>query len=328
MTKRRRKQQVGTARAGAGQERQERASTSVPSAQTFFRIMQGDRQTQATLRKATSALKPVLWLRDRELVALVKRAKTPAALIELAPMATGLAEAAWEDRMRRLGPEVLPLIQAQLANLRAIRDKDDQTAMVEKLLAELRWRGAAGASILLDVFDVLDDYGRSLACVVFGLLGAQAGADRIWSFYQKAERNQRETYFVGALWGLIDLKDGRAGRALADLLRRRRAFYELFGFLALAGDQRAMIPLMEMIVREPEDDRYEPLMALAGIAHRIGRDALLTELRNVSPPEEGDEGRAALADRILSRPASAVEEYFEMYFRGITPADVKKAFGE
>lgn len=328
MTKRQRKQR-GRAAGKATRQQHELASTGIPSAQTFFRIMQGDRQTHATLRKATSALKPVLWLRDREQVALIKQAKTPAALIQLAPMATGLAEATWEDRMRRLGPEVLPLIEAQLKNLRALRNEDDQTAMVEKLLADLRWRGDAGAKVVLDCFDALDDYGRSIACVVLGLLGAQAGADRIWSFYQKVERNQRETYFVGALWGLIDLKDERADRALADLLHRKRAFYELFGFLSLAGDQRAIIPLMEKIVQTPEDDRYDPWMALAGIGHRMGRDALLAVLGSLAPPGVDDhDERAAIVDKILSVPMSAVEECFELFYRGITPADMAEVFGE
>jgi hypothetical protein len=54
----------------------------------------------------------------------------------------------------------------------------------------------------------------------------------MWAFYEKVKRDRRGTYFVGALWGLIDLKDGRAGGALADLLIQGRNFYELFGFLS------------------------------------------------------------------------------------------------
>jgi len=36
-----------------------------------------------------------------------------------------------------------------------------------------------------------------------------------------------ETYFVGALWGLIDLKDPRATDAVADLLWEGLYFYVL-----------------------------------------------------------------------------------------------------
>ncbi len=328
MAKRRNKQHGRAAGKATLPRPQEPSRAEIPNAQTFARIMLLDRQTQATLRKVTSTLKPVLWMRDRERIALIKQAETPAALIELAPMATGLAETTWQDRMRKLGPEVIPLIRDQLKNLREIRDKDQQGQMLEKLVAELRWRGDAGAEVLLDAFDALDDYGRSLACVVLGLLHAPAGADRIWSYYQKAVRNQRETYFVGALWGLIDLKDERAGGALAELLRQRRPFQELFGFLALAGDRRAVLPLIEAIIRAPEDDRFEAAMALTGIAHRIGRAALLDELAKISEPERGDAGPAAMADSILGRPEKVVEEYFEMFYRGITPADMAKAFGE
>ncbi len=71
MTKRRGKQQVRTSGIGARQKQPEPVHADIPSAQTFFRIMQGNRQTHAMLHKATSALKPVLWLRDRERVALI-----------------------------------------------------------------------------------------------------------------------------------------------------------------------------------------------------------------------------------------------------------------
>ena len=124
-------------------------------------------------------------------------------------------------------------------------------------------------------------------------------------------------HFVGALWGLIDLKGERAGHASADLLRRRRVFYELFGFLARAGDQQAIIPLMETIVRMPEDDRYDPWMALTGMGHRLGRDALLAALGSLAPPEEADDERTAIVDKILSVPMSAVEECFEMFYTSL-----------
>ena len=327
MAKRNKKRQAGRSSLPSQRPQPAPVDTVVPSAQTLYRVKLIDRQTHALLRKATSALKPVLWLRDRERVALIKQAGTAEALIELAPVATGLAETAWEDRMRRLGPEVIPLIVERLSNLRVIQDTTAREITLEKLVADLRWRGDAGAEALLACFDALDDYGRSLASMVLGLLGAQASADRLWSFYRNVERNQRETYFVGALWGLIDLKDERAGGALVDLLRRRRTFQELFGFLALAGDARALIPLMETIVRAREEDRYEPAMALTGISHRIGRDALLVELDKIVPVGESPVEREAMADKILSRPPSAVEEYFAIFYRGLTPEDMAQAPG-
>lgn len=172
--------------------------TDFPSAPTLFRIGLIDRRSHALLRRIPKALKPMLLARDREQIELVKHAATPAALIDLAPLATGLAEATWHDRMRQLGPEAIPLIVERLAHANEIPDANHRTQVREKLIGDLRWRGEAGAEALLACFDALDNYGRSLACVVLGLLGAPSSGGRIWDYYQKVVRNSRESYFVGA----------------------------------------------------------------------------------------------------------------------------------
>ncbi|WPL16589.1 hypothetical protein Thiowin_01556 [Thiorhodovibrio winogradskyi] len=41
----------------------------------------------------------------------------------------------------------------------------------------------AKGEALTQCWDALDDYGRSLACIAFGLLGAQDAAERLWSFF-------------------------------------------------------------------------------------------------------------------------------------------------
>ena len=213
--------------------------TDFPSTPTLFRVNLIDRRTHALLRRIPASLQPILLERDRERIELVKQAATPAVLIDLAPVATGLAETTWHDRMRRLGPEAIPLVVERLAHANEIRDADQRTLLREKLIGDLRWRGDAGAEALLACFDTLDDYSRSLACVVLGLLGARSSAGRIWDYYGKVVRNPRTSYPVGALWGLIDLQDERTGGALVDVLHRQQMFYELPGFLALAGDDTA-----------------------------------------------------------------------------------------
>lgn len=278
------------------------------------------------MRKATSVMKPLLWLRDGGAVKQIQRARTAEELLDLVHLATGLGEEAWHDEMRKFGPEVVPLISERLKTVRNIRNDDTRDMTFEKLIAELRWLGDAGAEALLECFDDFNDYGRSLACVVLGLLGAQASADKLWAFCQKAERNRRKTHFVGALWGLIDLKDERAGGALADLLSERRVFYELFGFLSLAGDARAVVPLMMAASRMPEDEQMHTTMALLSIAHRIGREALVAEFERVASPEEPKEAWEAAADEILSKPASTAEEYFALFYRGLTPDDLARVF--
>lgn len=277
--------------------------------------------------KASSMLKPILWMRDGATVKKIELAKTAEELLDLVTLAKGLGEITWRERMHQFGPEVVPLISERLETVGDIRDKETRSMVLEKLIAELRWRGDAGAKVLLERFDDLNDYGKSLACVALGLLGAQASADKLWAFYQKVKRNWRETtHFVGPLWGLIDLKDERAGGALADLLSEGRDFYELFGFLSLAGDARAIVPLMVRAMQKPREKNIDATMTLVSIAHRIGRDAFGAELDKVVLPEESREARKAFVDAILSQPVSAAEDYFALFYRGLTPDDVAQVF--
>lgn len=136
----------------------------------------------------------------------------------------------------------------------------------------------------------------------------------------------RETHFVGALWGLIDLEDERVGGTLATLLRKRRYFYELFGFLSLAGDTRAIVPLVQDMARRPRDENMEASMAMVSIVHRIGKDALLAELNKLAMLEDSASEREAFADRLLSTPAGEAQEYFTLFYRGLTPEDLARVF--
>ncbi len=272
-----------------------------------------------------AGIKPLLLARDREAIDRVKQASTAAELLDVAPMAIGLAETAWEERMQQLGPEVLPLIVERLQQSRTMRDADARTRLHEMLIAHLRWRGDEGAEALLSAFDALDDYGRSLACVVLGLLKAGDAAGRIWDYYQKVARNPRESYLVGALWGLVDLQDERAGAAVAELLQRGHVFYERFGFAALAGDARAIGPLFQILARAQADEPEDVVMAIAAIGHRIGREALRAEIARVIPASRPPEEADVMADQILARTPSDVEEYFSLYLRGPTPEDIAQA---
>src|SRR6476646_2034669 len=114
MPKRRDKRQERTLNRPARPAQSAGSPTDFPSAPTLFRVNLLDRRTHALLRRIPTALKPILLARDRERIDLVEQAATPAALIDLAPVATGLAETTWHDRMRRLGPEAIPLIVDRL----------------------------------------------------------------------------------------------------------------------------------------------------------------------------------------------------------------------
>jgi len=255
----------------------------------------------------------------------IKRAKSAKEVIELVPLATGLGEPAWEERARQFGLEAVPLISQQLAVLHETREKDLRHMMLERLIGALRWQGDAGAKVLLERFDGLDDYGRSLACVILGLLGERSAADKLWHFYQRVVHNRRESHFVGALWGLIDLEDERVGEALADLVGQGRDFYELCGFLSLAGDARVIVPLLSRVAQESKENEHAA-MALVSIAHRIGRDAFVVELDKIVTSAEPVQEREAFAERFLSVPEGRAREYFGWFYRGLTSEDLAQAF--
>lgn len=285
-----------------------------------------DTETEDLVQKGLNKLKPLLWLRDKGNVKLIKQARTAEELLDLLPLASGLADSAWQERMRQFGPEVVPLISERLKLLRPAQDQEKQDMAVEKLIAALRWRGEASGQVLLERFDDLNLYGRGLACVVLGLLGMRSSADTIWAFYHKAVRHRGQSYFVGALWGLIDLHDERASEALADLLRQRHYFYELFGFLSLAGDTRAVIPLFQELKRQPDEQQLDALMALLSIGHRLGREALRAELAKVASPQETPASRDAAVEVLLSRPADYAQAHFQLFYRGLNAADVAQIF--
>ena len=142
----------------------------------------------------------------------------------------------------------------------------------------------------------------------------------------------REPYFVGALWGLIDLGDVRAAAALADLLWEGCYFYELFGFLSLAGDARAVIPLLLISTMSSASNRevgQHAAMSLLSIAHRIGREALLVEFQEVGPQTARQQRqREGMADDILANSPRKAEEYFALFYRGLTPEDIDLAEAE
>ena len=232
--------------------------------------------------KATALLKPLLWMRDGGSVRQIRQARTAEELIDLVPDSHGLGATAWYERMAEFGPDALPLMSRRLRMTKRIEDEELQSLTYDRLIEALRWRGDDGARVLQRRFDALSDYGQGLASVALGVLGEGQAADKIWKFYRRAVRNRRETYFVGALWGLIDLEDRRVGGALAHLLDRGQYFYELFGFLSLAGDARAILPLLTDAAQRPEEEKMHATMALVSIVHRLGKEPLLAELRKLS----------------------------------------------
>ena len=298
----------------------------VPSAQTLFRTHLLTPETDELLAQATRNLRPLAWARDRKNAERIERATTAEELLDLIPLATGLARPVWHRRMRECGPEVVPLMAERLQHTAGLDDRDGRTIAYEQLIGALRWKGEAGAGALLERFDELSDYGKSLACVALGLLGAEAGGDAVWDFYERVKGEPDERYFIGALWGLVDMGDPRAADALAELLWEMRYFYEIFALTHKGGDGRAVMPLILAMQTGGEEMQGAASAALSSVAHRIGRESLVAELAQLGSEEDVPaEAYESLASTMLDTPPDLGAEYFRSFYQGLRPDEVDMA---
>jgi hypothetical protein len=290
----------------------------VPSAATVFRLYLKGPSAHELIGATLSEARPEMVARARAAVEKIERAVTADELLDLAPVAVGFSRNAWRQRAQDFGPEIAPLISQRLRDLSDLPDKEGQSAAKENLLGALGFLGDAGTKAVLACFDDLDDYAKSLACAVLGHLGAVQAADDIWDFYQKVRKNRRESFFVGALWGLVDLDDPRAADALDKLIWGERFFYEAFAMAYKVGDARLLIPLMAASDVSGGPLKESAVWALVGLAHRVGRDALLAELQ----PAELEAGKAPpdyfMVDDIFAMSSDAADAYFSVFFQGLT----------
>jgi hypothetical protein len=293
-----------------------RQPSTVPSAHTFMRSVMLNFQTRETIAQASARLQPSLLRRDGKKIEQIEKAQTLDEVFELAPQATGLANHAWLARMRCFGSSAAPIIAERFNALPLGPHHKDRTPIEEKTIEALRWCEKEGIEPLLSCWDAFDDYGRSLACMVLGLVAAQQAANPIWAFYRHVETDRRENLFVGALWGLIDLQDPRAADALLELLVEGREFYELYGFLSRAGDRRAVLPLLFRVIEGNDQTRADAMWALTSIAYRIGRSGLIEELESAesSPDVNVGEDYEHFADRVYSYSASEAENHFALFY--------------
>jgi hypothetical protein len=188
---------------------------NIPSTATLFRLKNLDLTSRMLVRKATKKIKPILWLRDQASVKKIEQAGSAEELIGLLPLATGLGEDAWRDRVDQFGPEILPLIADRLKQMRKDGYSEEQDLAYDRLIETLRWRGPAGSIVLLECFAALNDYAGCLACVALGLAGVpgekrETVVKTISSYYWRVLKKRQENFFVGALWGLIDLQSAVA----------------------------------------------------------------------------------------------------------------------
>ncbi|MCP4696119.1 MAG: hypothetical protein GY862_04625 [Gammaproteobacteria bacterium] len=286
-----------------------------PSVQTMCLTTQLRAETQAVFSEAAAAMDTSLLKDCSEDIERIKNVQTVEELVESASAARRLAEHKWYEQVRRFGSDAASPIAERLKNLQSFYDENDRDRLTERLIAGLRWCGAAGAEALLDCFDCVDDYGRSLICVMLGLLEAKTAGDRIWEYYQTVKNEREENFFVGALWGLICLEDKRAANALFDLaMEKHTSFYEFLGFASRAGDHRLAAPLLTMLLekngRENEKIHSEIMSAVICIAHRNGRPLIIEVLKGMGETLLESED---IADKIFAQPFDTAKSRFSLY---------------
>lgn len=287
----------------------------MPSAQTLWRTMHLSFANQEGLAATTSQLLPSIQERDADRIEQIERTVDIEAALDLAATATGLADHAWHQRMRAFGPGAADAIRSRLGSDWLRNHTENHSGILERYIGALRWYGPEGTKALIDCWESLDAYGRSLAAVVFGLNGAEETTDRIWELYQQAGQLRQKSIRVGALWGLIDLRDERVSDALVLLLVEHRHVYELFGFLSRAGDRRAVLPLLSEILSGVAEHQGDAMWALTGIAHRIGAEALTTEITmEGTASTEANRNVGDFVERLFDYSAADVEKHFELFY--------------
>jgi hypothetical protein len=299
--------------------RREKITTrlNVPGAYAIMRTMHLNFGMQEKLLETAAREMPTALARDAAAIQRVENAPGLNEVLELTPEMLGFAEIAWFKRMRSFGSPAAPVIAQWFRSHVLHHPGKDHTGEHEKCIMALGWCGAAGIEAIADCWDDFDDYGRSIACMMLGLLGAHSLADKMWDFYQQVKDQSEENLFVGALWGLIELQDHRVADELLEFLMEGRDFYEIFGFLARAGDQRAVLPLLYLAMNEENEDvQSDASWAVCCIGHRIGRHALIAHMSGGTESNDLEQEKASvLADRILLPSEAEAKEYFSLFYK-------------
>lgn len=291
---------------------------TVPCAQTLLRwnllrlARLGD--GGSAMQAVPAVLRPLVWMRSGGVMQAIERAQDAEDVIALAPEAVGAAEQTWHLRLRQFGPPVVPLLAQALGKFTVLQG-ERRNSFLEHLISAFYWFGDPGAAALLGRLEDLDDYGKSLGCVVLGLLGHRPAAERIWDFLNHAlgTCEAPERLYVGPLWGLIDLDDSRAADAVASLLAEGKWFLEMPDFVALAGDLHCVEPVLAALAQSSsKEERQNLMMALACVLQRSGKSAFASAVSQAVGA-----GDAAAAERFVDDLAEKLAPQCDNYLRVI-----------
>ncbi|HEY3289281.1 MAG TPA: hypothetical protein VGK87_04055 [Anaerolineae bacterium] len=289
---------------------------AVPTTQTFYRLVglrqDYDKTLQSVYRIADAQPSGEEGLAFRRII----EATNPADVVRMTTLSRGVAQLAWTQRMNEFGAAALPHIVRRLKSSQSIFNPDERHIVTERLIGALRRMGAMGGQALFECFNNLDAYGQSLACVALGILKTEPAIEPVWRFYQRVKTDADTGLIVGALWGLIGLRDERVDEIMADLMKAGRIYAEQIPFAALAGGEstlRALAHRLSVAVAKDhhKDERDDILMAIAAIGHRLGMERLRSVLDDCVEPAATVQ---SIIDIVERTPPERVATYFKMYF--------------
>ena len=263
------------------------------------------------------------------LAAGIEAAESVNELLDLIPSGVPQLITAWLDRLTSFGPDSAPIIAERLVEPRDALETD-YAWVQERLACALQRLGPPAVSALLDVFDRLDLYGKAVACVALGQLGARESSDSVWATFEQTFSTPENGDVLGPMWALIDLGDPRAADAVAMVLEDGWDFNELLAMAGHVGDRRALVPLIQWVAMDEAPPESQVGSALTLVAHRIGRGAIIAELLRTSTgrdPTLTPDTLGQIADMLLSRSVDEAEAAFITMFRPITVAEAMAQLG-
>jgi hypothetical protein len=260
----------------------------------------------------------------------LRKARSVRELLDLIPVDDDVVLlSVWTLAATARGPAAAPEIAEHM--VRVGTTSQDGAAWIQQRLAVILFGfGASAVLALEDVFEALDPFGKAVACVVLGQLGASGSADKMWAYFFEAYEDPAPGYFIGPLWGLIDLNDPRAVEAVAQVATDHWTFPELPAMIAKVGDRRAVRPLLLWMMKEEPDPDHPLMHALTLLGHRIGRQVIIEEVEASATPQEPEQGQevspAELADLILRNPVEPARAAFRTMFETLTLEELIASF--
>lgn len=252
-------------------------------------------------RKTSNLLKNISQLWDAKgYIKKINSSENIIALLSLLSEAPLEAESLIEQRIKKLN-----LYRELIEYLPKLSDE----IIIEKAICLLYSADKESISLLLEQFPNLNNFAKSIICVLFGMLKFNEAEEIILEFFY-ATASLRKLYKVGALWGLADINYEKMADLLLYLhtLPRRDYFLELYGFIAIYGDERILSYLLQRLKNLKSSKITQDIIYTLGyLFKRIGKEILAPHSKYLK------------YDIVLKPTASALSlvdeqlDYYQMY---------------